>query len=59
MDELNNYLKEFDLTVNDLTQEEITQLKGQLEAEKEGALILDGFDPFEATTRKLKRELKK
>ena len=24
MDELNNYLKEFDLTVNDLTQEEIT-----------------------------------
>lgn len=59
MKEIIEYLKEYDLTIEDLTQEELAQIKERFEIEKAGGFVLDGFDPMEVVWRKTKDEAKK
>lgn len=39
---INSKLEEYGLTAEDLTQEEMTQLRQEIEAEERGETILDG-----------------
>lgn len=53
-------LDEYDLTIEDLTQEEIEQLKEEITAEENGAQFLDGvLSNPEIRFRKERRELEK
>lgn len=55
-DKINEYLKSEDLTIEDLTKEEIGEVKEVIEAEEKGYIVLDGFDPLPVHTRKLEKE---
>lgn len=54
MDEIKKFLSEYELGVEDLTANEVEQIKHQIEVEKNGGVVFDGFDPAEVRWRKLK-----
>lgn len=55
-DKINEYLKSEDLTIEDLTKEEIGEVKEVIDAEEKGYIVLDGFDPLPVHTRKWEKE---